>query len=106
MMSVAKLTLLLIALLVAVPDAAWAHGRRGHVGVYVGPSWGFYSPFYYPPPVIVLPPESPPIYIEQQEAPAPPEQGYWYYCAGAKAYYPYVKECPEGWQKVPPQPAR
>jgi len=32
---------------------------------------------------------------------APPA---WYYCPESKAYYPYVKECPGGWQQVAPQP--
>ncbi len=32
-------------------------------------------------------------------------QGTWYYCAESKTYYPYVKECPGGWQRVTPQPA-
>ncbi len=40
------------------------------------------------------------------EAPAAPEeQGWWYWCRSSNAYYPYVKSCAEGWQKVPPQPA-
>jgi hypothetical protein len=40
-----------------------------------------------------------------QQAPAPPAQAYWYYCANAGAYYPYVKDCPGGWmQVVPPAP--
>jgi len=33
------------------------------------------------------------------ESAAPP---YWYYCASAGAYYPYVGVCPEGWQPVVP----
>jgi hypothetical protein len=52
------------------------------------------------------------VYIEQQQAPAAPPPApvaaapadYWYYCAAAQGYYPYVKECPGGWQKVLPQP--
>jgi hypothetical protein len=50
------------------------------------------------------------VYIEQPAAPAPAAPvaaapvNYWYYCAAAKGYYPYVKECPSGWQKVSPQP--
>jgi hypothetical protein len=34
----------------------------------------------------------------------PPPPSYWYYCASAAAYYPYVQQCPEGWQPVVPQP--
>lgn len=31
---------------------------------------------------------------------APAAQNYWYYCGSANRYYPYVRSCPEGWQKV------
>jgi len=34
---------------------------------------------------------------------APAQSSYWYYCAESKTYYPYVKECPGGWQRVTPQ---
>ena len=111
-----KFLSLLLVLLFAGMGCAWAHGGRVGVGVYVGPYWGP-GPWYYPPPyyyrpeVVVVPAPQPPVYIEQQqEAPVetapPPVAQYWYYCAGAKGYYPYVKECPGGWQKVLPQPAK
>lgn len=88
----------------------WHHGRPH----WRGPYWGGprividpWFPLYYPPPPVVVQPapvyQPPEVYI-QQPPPAPPEQGYWYYCEGAKAYYPYVKECPGGWMKVLPQP--
>mgnify|MGYP001765539896 CR=1 FL=1 len=101
------LAVALALLLVAAGGSAWAHGPRihRHVGVYVGaPLWG---PWWYPPPVyyptpVVIQPAPPPVYIEQYEAP----QNYWYYCKSGKGYYPYVKECPEGWQKVLPQPEK
>ncbi len=53
-----------------------------------------------------MPPAQPPVYIEQSEPAAQPVQAqhYWYYCKSGKGYYPYVKECPDGWQKVLPQP--
>ena len=87
-----------------------------------------YSPFYYPPtyyapayyPPVVLAPAVPPVYVEQpqvlQSVPvqppallnpqeASPQPGtMWYYCNEARAYYPYVKSCPAGWQQVTPQP--
>ena len=78
-------------------------------GVIVGaPAFWFYPPpppYYYPP--LVAMPSSPPVYIEQGAAQYPPAQpgGYWYFCADAQAYYPYVKECPGGWQSVAPQPS-
>ena len=90
-----------------------SHGYRGSFGVYIGPYWGWgpwnYAPGYYPPyypPVVIE--RTPPVYIEQQPVdvlPAPSVQAsYWYYCHAAKGYYPYVRECPEGWQRVSPKP--
>ena len=29
----------------------------------------------------------------------------WYYCDDAKAYFPYVRECPSGWRQVVPETA-
>ena len=87
---------------------------RGHVGVgvAVGPVWGpwYYPPPYYyppyppyPPTVIIERPAPPPVYIEQSP-PAPARTDYWYYCQSRGGYYPYVKECPDCWLKVAPQP--
>jgi hypothetical protein len=73
--------------------------------VFVGPYWyPPYYPYWYPPyyPYYYPPVSAPPTYIEQ----APPiVPGYWYYCGGSQGYYPYVRECPGGWQRVAPQPA-
>jgi hypothetical protein len=82
-------------------------------------SWSYYSwpgypgpylyadPYYAP--AVVVPPE-PQVYIErsddaigQGQAAA---QQYWYFCRGSNRYYPYVKECPGGWQRVLPQPGQ
>lgn len=63
--------------------------------------WFYPSPDYYDTPPL---PASPTVYIEQGAA--PPEQMqqpyYWYYCADSKTYYPYVDDCPGGWQQVVP----
>src|SRR5207244_506409 len=45
------------------------------------------APGYYAPPAAI-----------------PQQQGYWYFCQSANAYYPYVQQCPEGWQPVVPVP--
>ena len=79
---------------------------RSRVVIIVGAP--FFAPFYYPAPYYYYPPVaampySPPQYIEQGEAAPEQSQAYWYYCADAKAYYPYVKDCPGGWQRVMPQ---
>lgn len=117
-MKAQKFLSVLIVLLLAGLGSAWAHGGRVGVGVYFGPGpywgpgpWYYPPPYYYRPEVVVVPAPQPPVYIEQQQeapvetAPQPSSQ-YWYYCAAAKGYYPYVKECPGGWQKVLPQPAK
>jgi len=111
---------------VLAAEPAFARGPRAHVGVgiYFGvPLIGFpysyyyppyhyapyYYPAYYPPPVVVQQQAPVPVYVEQNPQPAPSVQpstppGYWYYCADSRAYYPYVKQCPGGWQRVAPQP--
>ncbi len=91
--------------------SGWHGGSRVFIGGSVGwwgwpgwwgPGWwGAPYPYYAAPPVVVQP--GPTEYI--QPAPAPPAQAYWYYCANAGAYYPYVKDCPGGWMQVVPQPA-
>ncbi|HET9701325.1 MAG TPA: hypothetical protein VFP70_10430 [Burkholderiales bacterium] len=102
-----------------------AHYRGGYyrprysVGVYFGPGyWGgyypyygyggygpyYYPPYYYPPAVAVVP-SQPQTYIERgAPADAPGSASYWYYCRDANAYYPYVKQCPGGWEQVNPTP--
>jgi hypothetical protein len=95
--------LVIAAVLAAASAGAMAHGRV-HMGVYVGPYWGPWwvvpPPVYYPAPVVVE--REAPIIIEQTDA--PPD--YWYFCRPANAYYPYVKECPAPWERVPAKPAR
>jgi len=70
---------------------------------YWGPRYGYaYPPYYdYYPPTYVAP--DPPVYIERDPPAQPAAPVWWYWCAQARAYYPYVKECPGGWQRVAPQ---
>lgn len=95
---------ILAVLLALVAGAALAHGGRVHLGVNIGPYWGPWwvvpPPVYYPAPVVIE--REPPIIIEQTAVPA----DYWYYCRPANAYYPYVKDCPAPWERVPAQPSR
>jgi len=123
-MKTTRSVLAIAALLAGVMAAgqASAQYRRHHHGprVSIGLGFGFgvpfasypyyapyYSPFYYPAyypsPVIVQ--QQAPVYIERDPQPAPSAPaGYWYYCIASGAYYPYVTECPGGWQRVAPQP--
>ncbi len=91
---------------------------------YPGPyrSWSYYSwpyysgpylyadPYYSPAPEVVAPPPEPQVYIERGnsvgEQVQTPGRQYWYFCRGSNRYYPYVKECPGGWQAVPPRPGQ
>jgi len=113
---------------------AQAHGGHGghggghaHVGVgfYFGPGWGwgygypyaypypYYYPGYYPPAAAAVP-SSPPQYIEQGDVnggeaagtydPGAPAPAVWYHCSKPEGYYPYIRDCPGGWEQVPAQP--
>jgi hypothetical protein len=80
--------------------------------VFVGAAFGFgvwpfwWDPFWFPPPYPAYT-YAPPVVIQQepQVYVEPSTPTYWYYCADAKAYYPYARECPGGWLKVVPTPA-
>src|SRR5262245_60232662 len=111
---------MLVALAVAAGTLAAApafahhhwHGSR----VVLGFNFGFPAyypagyPCYYPapvtdPPVVVQ--QAPATYVQQPAAapaPAASASSYWHYCAGSRSYYPYVTECPGGWQRVSPTP--
>ena len=104
-----------------------AYAYPGPAYAYPGPDYTYPGPAYaYPGPAVApsagyveqgyshaLPA---PRYDEQgysQAAPPPaptqaqPQpQGDWYFCANSNAYYPYVRECAGGWQRVPPTPPR
>ena len=93
------------------------YGYRGvGIGVALGVplfGLGYYSaPYYsypayaYPAPAYAVPAPAG-AYVEQGYAQAAPAaQQDWYYCPDSNAYYPYVRECPDGWQRVPAQPPR
>ena len=99
---------------VAASTQASAHGPRGrvHFGIHLGapvwyyPAWYYPPPrYYYYPPVVVH--SEPPVYVERPAEPAAaPDSahGWWYYCEQSRGYYPYVRTCPGGWQRVPPAP--
>jgi hypothetical protein len=43
-----------------------------------------------------------PVYIAPPRPMPPPPSENWYYCDSSGQYYPYVRNCPEGWQAVMP----
>lgn len=73
------------------PGAWWGPG------VWAGGGWG---------PGVWVPsgPAPAPAFIERDPPAEPAAPVWWYWCAEAKAYFPYVQECPGGWRRVPPQP--
>jgi len=77
--------------------------------VFIGATLAAPFYYYYPPPYYYYPDPavgpSAPTYVEQYSGQiAPPQSSYWYYCSSSNAYYPYVRDCPGGWQQVAPRP--
>ncbi|HEX2603189.1 MAG TPA: hypothetical protein VHL60_00835 [Oxalicibacterium sp.] len=105
----------LTAVFASAPARADHYHSRVGVGVVIGSPgyWHYPGPYYYPPypypyyayPPVVVAPAEPPTYIQQEPAPqqAQPSND-WFYCRKPEGYYPYVKQCPGGWQRVAPQP--
>src|SRR3970040_2258070 len=102
-----KRALLLFVVLVMASGAPRAHSRgrcplEFHFGAPLYPPYWYYPPpplyYPYPYPAVVAPPASPPVYVEREQ------ENWWYYCEQTRGYYPYVKECPAGWTRVPPAP--
>lgn len=111
-----KLFILFVAMLSV--SSAYADGdrggydrERGHRG-----GWDWDGGWVFPAliggaimydlsqPQTVVQPQA--VYIQPAPVygPAPAVQQYWYFCAAANAYYPYVASCPDGWQAVPATP--
>jgi len=117
--------ILLIALLAILSTTpAYADGRDGHGGGRGGGGEGWWiipaligGALIYdltrPQPVYVQPA---PVYVEPAPVYAPSNSPgnapdvasssvqYWYFCAAANGYYPYVRSCPNGWESVPTIP--
>lgn len=75
----------------------WHHDHhRGRYGWWwvVGGLW-----YFYPQPVYPYPDPFSPGDVDY--GPSGPGQ-YWYYCESKGQYYPYVTDCPEGWEAVIP----
>ena len=91
----------------APPAASAARPSHGHYPhrVFVGGAVGFGYPWGwgYPPPYYYYPVAGESVtYIEQGDA-APEAERWWYYCESSTSYYPYVRECPGGWERVAPR---
>lgn len=92
-------------------EGHWERARRGYHYVeprwaLVGNQWVFYPGYWAaaaPPPTVIAPAQQP-VYIERGDEQAAPQRdpGHSYYCHNPDGYYPYVKQCPGGWEKVGP----
>ena len=92
----------------------WNHGWYGNnFGWWwvVGGAWYLYPAPIYPYPDAYSVPmyPYPGAYPAQMYAPAPPppaasQAHVWYRCANPNGYYPYIPECPGGWQPMPATP--
>ena len=78
------------------------HGHyHGHFWIgapfWLATPWAYpvwHAPRYYQAPPVVIERQAP-TYIQ-------PEPLYWYHCQDPQGYYPYIRQCPGGWQKVVP----
>jgi hypothetical protein len=103
--------------------SVYVRGHGGGVGLGIALGAALIGLAYYATPAYSYPVYSTPAYVDPgpvvaasagyvqqvvpQAAPAPAQsQGDWYYCADSKSYYPYARECPGGWQRVPSTPPR
>ena len=100
--------LFIVILALSSISPAYAEHGSGWRGGWVAPAMvggilaydlSYPHRYYYPYPVYEQPY---PIYV--QAAPVQQTIPTWYYCNSARAYYPYVANCPEGWQAVAAQP--
>ena len=69
------------------------------------PYWYGYDPAYNTSPgVIYHEPEYEPDQDDESTGDSANGSGYWYFCRKSNAYYPYVRKCAGGWEKVPALP--
>jgi hypothetical protein len=80
----------------------WGSGWRGnwaYGGGYYGPYAGYYAPpIAYAPPVVYMALPQPMVLAAQ------PQPAVWYYCPASGKYFPYIQDCPTGWQTQPAAP--
>jgi hypothetical protein len=93
-------------------SAGVAHVPRGRqftrppvrLGAFLAvPVYAYFPPLLYLSPAVVVP-YAAVDYIEKGPDRAAPES-YWYYCPEGQRYYPYIEQCPGGWQLVVPGPS-
>jgi hypothetical protein len=96
------------------------YARPYYSGSYYGrPYYPYSSPYYYPEVVVntVISPTPPTIYVQQTDNPSSYQNQYaspsqpasvtpetggndWYYCNNPDGFYPAIRSCPAGWQRI------
>ena len=77
------------------------HPFHGHTSFFIGGTfWPFPPPYGYGPVYVVprRPPEK--VYVERFDGNPTPRTRGEIFCPNEGAYYPEVKRCPGGWQRV------
>jgi hypothetical protein len=88
----------------AYPAPAYAYPAPAYA--YPGPAYSYPAPAYsYPAPAYSYPGQAVAPSTPYAQA-GPAQQQDWYFCPNSNSYYPYARECPGGWQRVPAQPPR
>lgn len=87
--------------LVVVPPSPPVYIERTDIPpvITVQPPAAVPAPAPVPAPAVIPAPVPAPV---TTPVPVAPPESYWYYCNDPQGYYPYVKSCPLGWQKVAP----
>ena len=108
MKPVLRMMVAVLALVLALPDGAWAQ-RRGshhHRTVFVGSAFYIGSPYWYPypgpyyyGPAFVATEMPPTVYIERFDGTPTADAGE-IYCPSLDQHYPDIQDCPNGWQRV------
>ena len=82
------------------------HHHRGHVqgvlllGLVPWPFYHYPPPYYYGPDYTYAHFAPPTVYVEMFPGTPTPETPGEFYCPGESAFYPGVKDCAGGWQRV------
>ena len=92
-----------------VPGSPRPFRHHGRSVIFIGAPFYFwswpYGYYYLPPPYYYGPDyvaryDLPPVYVEKFDGQPTPQTGGEIFCPGANAYYPDVRDCPNGWQRI------
>lgn len=92
------------------PQAPFHHHHPGRTVIFIGAPFWYWAwpygyaylppPYYYGPNYAVPQQEMPALYIEKFDGTPTPETVGDIFCPASQAYYPEVKDCSSGWQRI------